>query len=286
MKIAVVGAGYAGLAVAWHLLQNDLDVTVFDGGIGASHVSTGLLHPCPGKKAIPAWRADEGIQAAVELLEAASRERAVFVRNGILRIAATEEQKTEFGGESLWIPEGITVYSRLYLEGLKKACGKARFENRWVQNLSELNEFDAIILTTGAETLQLVDLPVKKTIGQCLICRWAEPLSMSLLSAGHITPTEDPELCLVGSTYEHTDKPNPQKALELLDKVAIFHPPAKDFKIIEIRSGVRIAPKLGYQPIVAQLNPKTWVFTGLGSRGLLYHSLLARELVLQLAISG
>lgn len=282
MKIAVVGAGYAGLAVAWHLLQKNVDVTVFDGGLGASHVSTGLLHPCPGKKAIPTWRAGEGMEAAIKLLEIASSERPVFVRNGILRIAATDEQRKEFGGDQLWIPEGITVYSRLYLEGLKKACRKAKFETRWVQNLQELDGFDAVILTTGAETSQLIDLPLKKTIGQCLICRWTEPLSMSLLSSGHITPTEDPELCLVGSTYEHTDKPDPKKALELLDKAALFYSPAKDFKIVEIRSGVRVAPKLGYRPIVAQVNPKTWVFTGLGSRGLIYHALLANELSLRL----
>jgi glycine/D-amino acid oxidase-like deaminating enzyme len=278
MKVAIVGAGYAGLAVAWHLLQKNVDVTVFDGGEGASHVSTGLLHPCPGKKATPTWRSDEGMQAALELLEVASAERPVFVRNGILRIAATDEQKKEFGGETLWIPEGITVYSKLYLEGLKIACKKAKFEKRWVQNLQELDEYDAIVLTTGAETLQLIDLPVKRTIGQCLICKWEKPLSMSLLSAGHITPTEDPELCLVGSTYEHTEKPDPQKALELLEKAALFYPPAKDFKVVEIRSGVRIAPKIGYKPIVAKVNPKTWVFTGLGSRGLIYHALLAKEL--------
>jgi len=274
MKVAVVGAGYAGLAVTWHLLQKNREVTVFDGGEGASHVSTGLLHPCPGKKAIPTWRADEGMQAATELLEIATQNRPVFVRNGILR--------TTSEGERLWIPEGITVFSRLYLEGLKKACTKAKFERQWIQNLQQLDGFDAIVLTTGAETLQLVDLPLKKTIGQCLICRWEKPLKESLLAYGHITPTEDSEFCLVGSTYEHTDKPDPQKALALLDQAAVFYPPAKDFKIVDIRSGVRISPKVGYRPIVAKVNPKTWVFTGLGSRGLIYHSLLAKEIATSL----
>lgn len=282
MKVAVVGAGYAGLAVTWHLLKRNMEVTVFDGGEGASHVSTGLLHPAPGKRATPTWRAKEGMEATIELLEIASEEKPVFERNGILRIATTDEQRKQFGGETLWIPEGITVYSKLYLKGLKKACQKAEFEKRWIRNLQELDDFDSIILTTGAETLQWVDLPLKKTIGQCLICRWPERLPMSLLADGHITPTEDPEFCLVGSTYEHTDQPDPKKVVKLLEKVAVFYPPAKDFKIVDILSGVRIAPKVGYRPFVAKVNPKTWIFTGLGSRGLIYHALLAKTI----AISG
>lgn len=278
MKIAIVGAGYAGLAVAWNLCQKQQDVTVFDGGQGASHVSTGLLHPSPGRKAIPIWRAEEGMKAAIELLEAASVDRPVFVKNGILRIATTDEQRKDFGGDTLWNPDGITVFSRLYLEGLKKACKGAKFSSHWVQNLKELNDFDAIVLATGADTLQWADLPLKRTIGQCLICRWKEPISMSLLSHGHITPTEDPEYCLVGSTYEHTEKPDPKKALQLLEKAAIFYPPAKDFEVVEIRSGVRISPKEGYRPLIEQIGPKTWVFAGLGSRGLIYHALFAKTL--------
>lgn len=280
MRVAIIGAGYAGLAVAWHLLQKNLDVTVFDGGKGASYVSTGLLHQSPGRRLTPTWRAEEGMKATMELLQIASQDRAVFEKNGILRIAATEEQRREFGGETLWIPEGITVYSRLYLAGLKKACSQAKFIEEWIHNLKELDDFDAIVITAGAETLQLVDLPLQKTIGQCLICRWKEPLAMSLLSYGHITPTEDPEFCLVGSTYEHTEKPDPKKAVELLEKAAIFYPPAKDFQIEEIRCGVRIAPKGTYKPIVTKIDPKTWVFTGLGSRGLIYHALFAKMIAI------
>lgn len=267
MKVAIVGAGYAGLSVAWHLLEKNLDVTVFDGGPGASHVSTGLLHVAPGRRLEPIWRAHEGMAATLELLNIASHKRPVYEQNGILRF---------MGNETFFDAEGITVYSRLYLEGLKSACHKAKFISHWVKSLDELADYDRIILATGAETLDFVKLPLQKTIGQCLICRWKERLPHSLLSLGHITPTEDPDYCQVGSTYEHTEKPDPKKALELLDKAALFYPPAKDFEIVEIRCGVRIAPKGTYKPIVAKINPKTWVFTGLGSRGLIYHALLAK----------
>jgi len=305
MKVAVVGAGVAGLAAVWHLLQKKCEVTVFDTGGSASSVSTGLLHPFPGKQALPSWRADEGMEATAELLQIAESAlgRPVAEAKGILRPAITEQQKKDFSSRgiwweaeevlkqlplaapapALWIPNGITVYSKLYLQGLWLACEKlgAQREQRGV-SLSDLKDFDKTILATGAATLQFEEcrhLPLKCTIGQSLICRWPERLPLSLVSQGHITPTEDPAFCQIGSTYEHTSEPDPKKAVELLEKAALFYPPARDYKIVEIRSGVRISPINGYQPLIAQIAPKVWVFTGLGSRGLLYHALLARDLV-------
>ncbi|PIS02676.1 MAG: hypothetical protein COT85_01200 [Chlamydiae bacterium CG10_big_fil_rev_8_21_14_0_10_42_34] len=280
MKVAVVGAGYAGMALAWFLSQNNVDTTVFDVGGGASHVSTGLLHTAPGKWANPTWRGAEGMAATTELLEIASKERPCFLRNGIMRIAANDVQREKFGGDKLWIPEGITVFSGLYINELKKVCKNVCFLNQRVEDLSELNAFDVVILAAGSEVSRFVDLPLKRTIGQCLLCRWKERLPMSLLSNGHITPTEDPDLCLVGSTYEHTKEPDPEKALQLLDVCAKFYPPAKDFEVLEIRSGVRVSPKVGYRPIVEKIGPKTWVFTGFGSRGLIYHAMLAKSLIM------
>ena len=66
MNVAVVGAGIAGLAVTWHLLNIGAQVTVFESVEGASYASTGLLHPYPGKKALKTHLADEGMQAAAK----------------------------------------------------------------------------------------------------------------------------------------------------------------------------------------------------------------------------
>lgn len=279
MTIAILGAGYAGLAAAWHLSKH-YTVTVFEEGFGASYASTGLLHPAPGRRTTPVWRAQEGMKTTLELLHIASGERPVFQQNGLLRIAITEEQKRDFGGETLWVPEGITVYSRLYLEGLKRACVGVQFQRQRIEHLSELDGYDAIILAAGADIFRFApDLPLKRTLGQMLLCRSPEPISSSLLSHGHITPTEDPELCQVGSTYEHTEYPDPKKALALLEQVARFYPLAKHFQVVEIRSGIRVSPKEGSRPLIQQINAKTWVFSGLGSRGLLYHAWMARRFV-------
>lgn len=279
MKVAVVGAGLAGLAVIWHLIERGFEVTVFDGGTGASHASTGLLHPYPGKKAIKTDRADEGMEASIALLEIASQNRSCYEQSGIKRFAVNEEQKTLFGGDSIFIEAGITVYSQIYLEELKKACKEAKFINASVRSIDELSEYKYSIFTVGKDTQDFFDIPLKKTIGQSLLCRWKKRLPCALLGGVHITPTEDPELCQVGSTYEHTEEPSQEKALELIKRLEPIYPEAKELEVIEIRSGVRSSPKVGYMPIVRKMSPKVWVFTGLGSRGLIYHSLFARELV-------
>lgn len=51
MNIAIIGAGFSGLALAYFLLQSSAHVTLFDAvgiGGGASGIATGLLHPYPG----------------------------------------------------------------------------------------------------------------------------------------------------------------------------------------------------------------------------------------------
>jgi glycine/D-amino acid oxidase-like deaminating enzyme len=211
------------------------------------------------------------MQSAKELLEVVGED--TYLANGILRF---------IDGKECFIPEGMTVFSRKYLLGLKKACKKAKFISHFVKDLEELASFDKIVLTVGPQILSFFDLPLNKTIGQCLICECPEPIPISLLGRGHITPTEEPNICLVGSTYEHTSHPDPKKALVLLDQVSQFYPLAKSFKIREICSATRISPKVGYKPLLQQMDPKVWVFTGLGSRGLIYHALFAKDLCSQL----
>ena len=301
-RLAVVGSGFAGLSVVWHALQKGYEVTLFDPagiGAGASGVSTGLLHPFPGKTASLSWKARDGMEATRALLLVAKSALSCPVASytGIFRPAITESQKQSFRQnkealwkevslpgmpptEGLWIEEGITVFSRLYLKGLWLASEKmgAVFIQ---EKFSQPHLFDRIVFAMGSETTTLEEckhLPVRTAIGQSLVCEWDHPLPFSLASQGYITLTEDPSLCQVGSTYEHTLEPDPKKALALIHQVSYFYPPALHFKIKEIRSGKRVAPKEGHQPIIAQISPKAWVFTGLGSRGLLYHAFLGAHL--------
>ena len=334
VKVAVVGGGFAGVSVCWHLLQQgNCSVTLFDPlGIGgaASAVSTGLLYPFTGRLALRTWLGTEGMEATNELLEVAESAlgRSVGARTGVYRMAALPVQKKAFYERSLvdseaiwipdmrsqiplaieapglWIPSGITVFSKLYLEGLWLACtGKgAQLETRSVEELGQLDGYDAIVLCTGSSALPFpecaelslhnrghskssMETSMEPVKGQTLLCRWNDDFPFSLVGLGHITPTEHPGLCTVGSTYEHrfSDPGTTVEARkELIDKVSAFYPPAHKFEIVSQAAGVRMCPRLGYRPLMEQINPRLSVFMGLGSRGLLYHGVLGKRLALSI----
>ena len=305
MKVTVVGAGFAGLATVWHLLQYpNVEVTLYDAGCSASRASTGLLYPFPGRKASRSWLANEGIAASLELIGAAEQAlgKPVANRGGILRkpwvawqsgvftkIAKKDPTVSVIDG-ALWVPSGLAIYSRLYLEGLLQTCLQmgAILKKERVNSLDVI-QADQIVLATGHKTLDFVDLPLKKMKGQALICKWgANPLPYSLISNGHITPTEDPELCIIGSTYEAeftNAEPDPAVIPLLLEKIGSFYPPARNFEVVEVMAGIRMTPIEGYRPIVQKIDAKTHVFTGLGSRGLLYHALLGKHLARDILLS-
>lgn len=108
-RYAVVGAGFAGMAACWHLLQvhrsrgDAVHVDVFDAvGIagGASGAAAGLLHPYNTRGKL-IWKGLEGVRATVELLSAAESANSdeaspLYRRGGIVRPAATQKQGSDF----------------------------------------------------------------------------------------------------------------------------------------------------------------------------------------------
>jgi len=308
MRIAIVGAGLAGLSITWHLLQiaPTAEITLFDplgiGGGTSGTISAPLLHPFPGRLALSSWRSAEGMAATLELIAVAEEQmrRPVADRSGVLRLALTSSQKEDFllrakkdpraewleaeqvqkiaplaiRAPALWIPSGMALFSRLYLQGLWQACA-ARGAQLVREAASSLESYDTVVFATGA---QLIDrLPLKLVQGHILLCRGTIPLTIA--SNGHISMTEEPGVVQFGATYESpTAAIVPEKAVELREKMALFYPPAKEWEAVELRVGVRAAPQVGYRPIVAQLAPNQWALAGLGSRGLLYHAILGRDL--------
>lgn len=328
MQIAVLGAGFCGLAVTWHLLQKGVkEITLFDPlgiGKGASGVAAGLLHPYAGSQAKKNLRADEGLKATHQLLEVARKtlDLPIILSKGLIRLAVSDEQKKDFALVASQYPDvhwldaaqcseklghnqphpGILIDSAVaidcerYLHGLWTACAAkgVQFEKKAVPSLEELEDFDQIIVTMGAAAKALPELssiqvtPIK---GQVIELNWPQslpPLNLPISSQAYVLMQAEGKRCIAGATFErHFDGEGPDllSALkEIMPKLQAFLPEITSSMVVGCRAGVRAsAPK--HQPLVAKIDKKSWLLTGMGSKGLLYHALYADELTSQIVAS-
>jgi len=276
-KIAIIGAGFAGLAVCSHLLRDpEVSITLFAKGPLASAIAPGLLHPYLGQKAKRDPLALEGMHETLALLEMASAalETQVFRKTGLLRLSASEKQEAIFKkraleasdiewwdeekcqemgcqGSGIFISSGITVDSQKYLEGLRLSCQRlgAHLKTQQILNLRELDEYDAIVLATGSKTADLYPLPLEPVKGQILKLQWPpslKPPPMSVMRKKYLVMTDNHTACLVGGTYEHgfaSAAPDQEKAKALLlPDICKVYPELEEAPIIATLSGVRAVP--------------------------------------------
>lgn len=329
MKIAVVGAGFCGMAVTWNLCQlQDADVIVFDPtGIakGTSSIAAGLLHPYVGAHAKLNWQAIEGMRATAKLIQVAEQAlgKTVAIPQGMLRLAVTDSQVKDFSAcadlhndvhwhtekeclkgvpqiipyPGIFIDSAITIDCESYLQGLWQASARqgARLEQTAIRSLRELDHFDRIIITLGANTIdipELKHLPIKPTKGQVLEFLWPNQLTTlpyPINSQAYLLMNPKQPRCIAGATYEKqfiNEAPDEKIAKQdILPKVRTFFPKIDDLELISCRAGIR-AGTPSRKPLIEQINEKSWVLTGMGSKGLLYHALFAEELVTRRILRG
>jgi glycine/D-amino acid oxidase-like deaminating enzyme len=309
MRIAIIGAGFSGLSVAWHLLsQIPCELTLFDAkgvGAGASGIAAGLLHPYVGEEGKRSFLAAEGLEAAKQLITIAEEALGVKVANreGILRHTLNEEQNTIFSShcekfkdvkkqatDTFLIESGITVDCPQYLKGLFQAIS-AKGGKLQVQKITDpqsLEGFDHIIIATGAGIAQFEDLKHLRyslTKGQVLLCKAPDTVSLptkSSICKGYMALSPEKGICHLGSTYERgevDDTPNLTLAKNtLFPKIALMFPDVDKLEILGCNAALRVIRKGHYFPIAAKVKEGVWVLTALGSRGLLYHALLGKIL--------
>ncbi len=188
MRIAVLGAGFAGLAVTWYLLyytRGSISVDLYDPepiAGGASGISSGLLHPYAGKQAKRSWAATRCMKETHRLITEASRAigSPIVISKGILRPALTDQQIADFQlcaqqnadtewwdhqkcvskienlrlpehGGGLFIKEGLTLDVKKYLQGLWQACtlmGTQYFQQGMISS-HDLAVYDRILIAIG-----------------------------------------------------------------------------------------------------------------------------------------
>lgn len=309
MKIAILGAGLAGLSFAWHLLEKEgIEVVLFDPmGVGgkASRIAAGLLHPFGGMGAKKNPRADEGIQETLKLMEAAG---VSLAPSGLLRLATLKKQLEEFAGTACmdgvewWAQERVRAFdSRLiahpglyignawsidpaeYLEGLFRACKAkgARLVLERVEALSDLDGFDRVVLATGAarSPVRGIELPLVQLKGQMLEMEWDEaPLKAPVTGACYLLPKGN--RVILGATFERdfsSDAADLAVAKDLLiPKGCELVRCIDERRVLGVRSALR-AHGPGRRPVFGWLSERVFVLAGLGSKGLLYHGLYGKE---------
>jgi len=305
MKIAIIGAGFCGLALAYYLSQQQHQITLIDKtgiGAGASGIAAGLLHPYVGFKGRLNWRGHEALNETRHLLEVAGQKCPL----GILRIPRSEEQWSLFqeaasqhddvevcsvdhpgilAKEGILIHSGVTVNCTAYLKVLWEVVQEngCAFKQQSVSNLDELQDYDSVIICHGPLAKELLGIRLKLIKGQLLRFEWPQhlpPLRQSIVSKKYVVMDGETS-CWVGGTYEHDfEHENPDQLTaqdEILADLERFIPALAKAPILDCQSGIRtLAPDR--RPFYKQFDKRTWVFTGMGSKGLLYHAMMAKEL--------
>ena len=304
MRIAIIGAGFSGLAVAWNLLNLKNQVVVFDVfSKGASAIAAGLLHPYVGEEGRRSLFATEAMQKTEELLCIAARSlRKDVFREGIVRVAQNEKQREAYknhcaafkdiidlGKDHFLIKSGKTVFCKRYLQGMRLAIAErgGQFIARKIVNLEQLKTFDQIVVAAGASICdfpELKQLKLRFIKGQVLTCEIPISLQIerSLVSKGYIATSHKPGICYVGATYERNDLTETVDLLNtqnlLFTKVSNFYPDIWKLRPIECSSAVRVMRQGHYLPIAKEVSNGIWVLTAMGSRGLLYHAYFGEKL--------
>ncbi len=309
MRVAIIGAGFSGLSVAWHLLSlAPCQVVIFDSkgvGGGASGVAAGLLHPYVGEEGKRSLLASEGMAAAKQLVAAAESVMRIKVANreGIIRHVVNQEQNRLFlshcekfkdvksiGERLFFIESGMTLDCPNYLKGLFQAIAAkgGQLVTQEIVDLQSLKEFDHIIIAAGGGIGKFAELEALRyslTKGQALTCKVPESTLLpekSSICKGYLALSHEKGICHLGSTYERGEiDATPNTALAkntLFPKIALIFPEVEKLEILKCSAALRVIRKGHYFPIAAKVRDGLWVLTALGSRGLLYHGFLGKIL--------
>jgi glycine/D-amino acid oxidase-like deaminating enzyme len=184
-----------------------------------------------------------------------------------------------------------------YLKGLWSACCSAAPDRaQWIVEpgctdssfdwKQKLAEFDTVVFSAGSglfsNLVPVEELPVTLVRGQSIVLKLdGGSLGYAMLGGKYISPLPEKDEVLIGATHEFDEIPWDKERVqeELKARSYQFTSTFWDNGCIDrITSGVRVQSdrgKFGRMPIIGKYETQThdnaWIFTGLSSRGLLYH---------------
>jgi glycine/D-amino acid oxidase-like deaminating enzyme len=184
-----------------------------------------------------------------------------------------------------------------YLQGLYAACQELGiFEWRITNDLTDVAKHEVIVWAGGAGMLQdgALDqalIPVELVRGQSLEMKPSCNIPREAALCGKYTSPLLDNRMLVGASHEFSEDPMTEVELfnDLKEKAYDLAPGLWDNSTIDkVTCGWRVQSKrggLGRLPIVGHLSKNQWIYTGLSSRGLLYHAIYA-EILCSMMLSG
>lgn len=297
MKIAIIGAGLAGMTAAWHLQA--ASITLFDPlGIGGStsRLAT-LLNPYQGTSQKLTAKSLSAYQKSKTLIETISSftGRNFILTEGHYRFAESlsplfsehPRASTPFKCpyEAVFLKMVLGIDTPAYLKAMGEVLQKRglSFVEKKV-TLPELSSFDRIIIASPS-FLKAQGYPLSFLKGQKLSMNQRAPVFPFSFGSSFYALFTPQELILAG-TYERDDYSYDPDYFEVerqlikpLHRLGILLPEGEQ----RIQVGLRayVPSKL---PFIERLREKVYAISGFGSKGLLYHALygelLAQELKL------
>lgn len=295
MSCVVIGSGIAGLSAAYFLQKAGFCVTVYslEKKSAASNIFVGILYKFPGRWGKKNKFADIAYQESKELIDLVQVKtgRKIIISTGLIKKFApklkNQEQVKIVDGDA-HIQQALSIDMREYREGLKDIIGRENFVEKEVASLSEIKGKKVIACGYGVKDL-ISCSNLKYIKGQQYKGKKKSPHSEygSIVGRGHISFLEEGGICL-GSTYEteFTDD-RVDEALataEIRKKIEPWYESINNISEQEFVSGVRVSQSSTYLPLVEKIDENTFLFTGLGSRGLLYHAYYGKILANQVKL--
>lgn len=286
-----MGEGIAGLSAAFYL-KDYAHITVFSHGNGASVASAGMMHKFVGDTGDKSVYGDEAFEASRLILEALEGD--FYKKTPIIRQVLSPEMKQNFlqyahsdltflNDDQVEIHEGYLIDVPQYLKILKTLLisHNVEFVDKFIGPQENFSLFDRVILCAGYGIKQLCPhLKMKFLKGQAFSYKNLHKHTLPLIAKGYLAPFSDK--VVIGATYEkHFDtvKPDIKVAVELLkDAIETYFKPYDEQLPYEVLAGVRVFHPNFNHPKIINKDDKTFIVTGLGSRGLLYHGLLGKIL--------
>lgn len=281
----------------------------------ASLVASGLLHLFHGVQARIPDQGREALALVLNLIKTLEEDSSSIAQpTPMLRPSKNHIQQSMFQARSKQYPEELKfgdfdvdghifknalmidqawiINTPIYMEKLRLFLEKHSctfIEQTAPKDL--LDRYERVIIAAGAQTLELMkklsgeELPSSLetilTKGQVALCDGVKPPSVTLNARTYIIPGPHPNSVLCGATFERTfstadPQPSPERSRVWQEGVLAW--PTLSRAKVTWKSGVRLSGP-SHKPFIASYQGKLFVISGLGSKGLIYHRLMAQKLM-------